>query len=207
MCDLMIENRPLASFCGITVIISYYFRYFCEIPFLRGIWKISFDITEYNAFVAITGFIYAVWHDKSDWTCKVKSKHHSCHLTQSLPVSRYLSHHKTMYSLEVTYFVARKLFSNLLNFNFLIYEKIIMVPTYITEFSQELIGKKKELIEIICISGQQTFSIKGPDNNRDPLVFIAVIHHHHCRRKATMDNTWANEFGCVPRGLDLQNGL
>ena len=36
-----------------------------------------------------------------------------------------------------------------------------MVPTYITEFSQELIGKKKELIEIICISGQQTFSIMG----------------------------------------------
>lgn len=27
-----------------------------------------------------------------------------------------------------------------------------MVPTYITEFSQEL-------IEIICISGQQTFSV------------------------------------------------
>ena len=56
MCDLMIENKPLASFCGIRVIISFYYsRYFCEIPFLRGIWKISFDITGYHALVAITG--------------------------------------------------------------------------------------------------------------------------------------------------------
>lgn len=59
-----------------------------------------------------------------------------------------------MYGLEVTYFVARELCSNVLNFNFLIYERIIMVPTYITEFSQKL-------IEIICISGQQTLSVMG----------------------------------------------
>ena len=61
LCDLMIENRPLVSFCGVTVIISFHYsRYFCEIPFLRGIWKISFDINGYRAFVANSGFIFSV---------------------------------------------------------------------------------------------------------------------------------------------------
>lgn len=61
MCDLMIESRPLASFHGITVIISFYYSgYFCDIPFLKAIWKISFDINEYHAFEANFGFIFVV---------------------------------------------------------------------------------------------------------------------------------------------------
>lgn len=58
-CDLMIENRPLASFFGITVMISFYSSsYFCEIPFLSGIWRLSFDINGYQAFVAKSDFIF-----------------------------------------------------------------------------------------------------------------------------------------------------
>lgn len=51
-CDLMVENRLLSSFLGTTVMISFYSSYFCEISFLSGIWKISFDINGYHSFIA-----------------------------------------------------------------------------------------------------------------------------------------------------------
>lgn len=67
-CDLMIENRPLASFLVITVMISFYSRYFCKVSFLSDIWKISFDINGYHAFLANADFIFAVCNNKAGWT-------------------------------------------------------------------------------------------------------------------------------------------